>query len=152
MNQPPGPPYGPPPGGPPSGWPPPPGGPPPYGPPPPGGPPSPSRLRPPWRDADPAERGLIVLWTVIGFLLPWVVLALGVVLAILGHPLPSVICIGLAIVLDVAGFIVMMVANHLQVRGAAYGSFAGCLTHVITVAVAVLIFFGWCVSMLNGVG
>lgn len=131
MNQPPGPPG------------------PPYGGPPPPGPPPPSRLRPPWRDAAPAERGLIVLWTIVGFLLPWVLLALGIVLAILGYPTPAVLLIAATMLLDIAGFVVMMVANRLQVRGAAYGSFAGCLTHVISVAIAVVVFFGWCVSMLN---
>lgn len=134
MNQPPGPP--------------PPYGPPPYGPPP---EPPPSRLRPPWRDAPPEERTLVILWAVLGFLLPWVILVLGIVLAILGHPLGTVICVAVTLLLDLAGFIVMMVVDRRQVRGAAYGSFAGCLTHVITAAIAFLVFFGWCVSALNNV-
>jgi len=125
---------------------------PPPGPPPPGPPPggSSSRLNPPWRDAAPGERGLIVLWTILGFLLPWVLLVLGIVLGILGHPVPAVVLVGVTILLDIAGLVVMMVANPLPARGVAYGSFAGCLTHIISVALAVIVFFGWCVSALSG--
>lgn len=91
-----------------------------------------------------------MLWAVVGFLLPWMVLVLGIALGILGYPTALVVCVAVTLLIDVAGFVVAMVANRLQVRGAAYGSFAGCLTHMICAAVAAVVFFGWCVATLNG--
>ena len=120
---------------------------PPYGPPP-GGP---SRLRPPWRDAPPGEHATIVGWAIAGFLLPWVLLALGVVVFLLRMPVAGVLLVALAALADIAGPVVMLTAERRDVRGAAYGTFIAFLTQVIAGAIGVVVLFGWCISMLNQV-
>ena len=165
MNQPPGGPGGPPdderPGfeppyvPPPAGW-------PPLGPPgrPPYGPPPVSRLKPPWRGAPPGEKGRYAGFAILGFIVPWLVLAAMVLVIFLESNGARYASSGtqagiafalflLAGVLDLTGLILAFAPSNRTVRSLGWGAFISLLTHVTTVAIGFLVLFGWCVSVLN---
>lgn len=91
------------------------------------------------------------MWTIAGFLLPWLLLALAVGSAFAALPLPTVLLTAFAFIADIVGFVLMLAADRRTLRGAGYGAFIAFLTQILAGAIGVVVLFGWCISMLNSV-
>lgn len=119
-----------------------------------------SRMRPPWRSAAPGEKGRYVGFAILGFAAPWLVPAAAVLILVLesvySTPESSGIPVWIAfalflitLVMDLTGPFLAFLASSRTVRSLGWGAFIALLTHVIAVAIGILVLFGWCVSALN---
>lgn len=128
---------------------------------PPGGqpyvPPPESRLKPPWRTAEPGEKGKYVGYTLIGFFVPWALVALAVLFVIYAafwsgedvNVVASWAVLALLVidvVINLTGTVLAFAAPSRTVRSLGWGALIALITQIIVFALGIVVVFGWCVS------
>lgn len=122
-------------------------------------------MRPPWRNAPPGEKGKYVGFTILGFAVPWLVVAIAAVLFIFfvdrwtkypqAYPIAitiALLAIVITLAIDMTGAILATTVRSPVVRCLGWGALIALLTHVIVFAIYIIVAFGICISQLGNGG